>query len=335
MRQCQACHPLELHYQIRFSGKENLHYFPQVVAYLDKNNLLVRYKKDIIVVKESGVAGLYDFFADHMDINQLSFRVDHREWRPIHELPVLIESQWIDEVIAKQSVTCHIQPIVDSEEQIFAYEMLSRLTGESGQFISPAEAFAAAKSRNRTYALDRICRLAAVRQAARIKEKVFINFIPTSIYSPEHCLQSTVHLANLLGIEPSQFVFEVVETEEVEDMDHLRKVLTYYKEKGFHYALDDVGAGFSTVEVLEELAPHYMKLDMKYVQGISIDPLKQQAADAMLQAALRTGAVPLAEGVEEQEDFNWLKNIGYELFQGYLFGKPAPVPQAEEMVFPN
>ncbi|WP_156187078.1 EAL domain-containing protein [Bacillus sp. FJAT-27231] len=332
MIQCQACHPLELHYEIRFLGEENLSYIPDIVTYLDQNNLLVSHKKGVIVVKESGAAGLYDFFVDHLDVHQLSFRIDHHEWRPIHELPSLMEFQWIDQVIAKQSVTCYMQPIVDGEERIIAYEMLSRFKGEAGQFISPAEAFSAAKSRNRTYALDRICRMAAVRHAARIKEKVFINFIPTSIYSPEHCLKSTVQLANLLGIEPSQFVFEVVETEKVEDMDHLRKVLQYYKEKGFHYALDDVGAGFSTVEVLEELAPHYMKLDMKYVQGIAMNPLKQQAANTMLQTALKVGAVPLAEGVEEREDFQWLKANGYQLFQGYLFGKPAPVP---EMVTSN
>lgn len=77
------------------------------------------------------------------------------------------------------------------------------------------------KKRTRTYALDRVCRMAAVRSAAHIQQKVFINFVPTSIYSPEHCLQSTVRLANQLGIEPSQFVFEVVETEKVDGIDHL------------------------------------------------------------------------------------------------------------------
>ena len=113
--------------------------------------------------------------------------------------------------------------------------------------------------------------MTAVRSAAKVNKKVFINFIPTSIYSPEHCLKSTVQLARFLGIDPSHFVFEVVETEQVDDLEHLKKILQYYKEKGFQYALDDVGEGFSTIELLEELSPHYMKLDMKFVQGVATD----------------------------------------------------------------
>ncbi|MFK2827089.1 EAL domain-containing protein [Bacillus sp. B190/17] len=328
MSQCHACHPLELYYEIRFFGKDNLNYVPQIVNYLHTNRLLINHRNDIIVVKESGIAGLYDFFSDHMDMDHISYRIDDQEWKPVHDVLGLIEFKWIDQVITEQSVTCHIQPIVDRNERVVAYEMLSRFTDDSGCSISPYQAFSAARRRNRTYALDRVCRMAAVRSAAMINKKVFINFIPTAIYSPEHCLKSTVRLADQLGIEPSQFVFEVVETERVEDIEHLKKILMYYKEKGFHYALDDVGEGFNTLEVLEELSPHYMKLDMKFVQGVSRDLLKQETAETILKAAARVGAVPLAEGIEEREDFIWLKNRGYKLFQGYLFGRPSAISEA-------
>ena len=152
-----------------------------------------------------------------------------------------------------------------------------------GEYIAPYEVFQAAKVRNRMYALDRICRLTAVENAGNLSKKVFINFIPTAIYSPQHCLNSTVQLAKKLGIDPSLFVFEVVETEKVDDLDHLKNILMYYREKGFEYALDDVGEGFSTKEVLEELAPNYMKLDIKYVQGVSNDKTKQLTAKRFLQ----------------------------------------------------
>ncbi|WP_313894213.1 EAL domain-containing protein [Psychrobacillus sp.] len=99
----------------------------------------------------------------------------------------------------------------------------------------------------------------------------------------------------------------------------------YYREKGWQYALDDVGEGFSTIELLEQLMPNYMRLDMKFVQGFSRDLTKQAAAKKFLMTALQVGASPLAEGVEEKEDFEWLKEVGYELIQGYLFGKPGPI----------
>lgn len=70
-----------------------------------------------------------------------------------------------------------------------------------------------------------------------------------------------------------------------------------------------------------------MKLDMQYVQGVAEDADKQKTALRFLEKALEIGSVPLAEGVETKEDFAWLKQQGYQLFQGYYFGKPAKNPQ--------
>ena len=70
-----------------------------------------------------------------------------------------------------------------------------------------------------------------------------------------------------------------------------------------------------------------MKLDMKYVQGVTIDPEKQLIAQTFLNKAMEIGSIPLAEGVETRADFEWLKQLGYQLFQGYLLGKPDPQPK--------
>ena len=326
MEKCTSCNPTKLFYKILISGESNLSHLPQLQSYLKSNGLLVNSHENIIVVKESVVVGLYDYFSDLMDIQSIYFKVDGSEWKPINEVVEFQELKWIDQVIFKNNVTFHVQPIVTRNQEVFAYEMLARFQDDYGYSVAPKEVFAAAKKRNRTYALDRVCRLAAVRSAASIHKKVFINFIPTSIYSPEHCLRTTVQLASQLGIPFSQLVFEVVETESVDDIEHLKRILTYYRERGLHYALDDVGEGFSTIEVLEQLMPNYMKLDMKFVHGVSDDLTKQAAAKKFLSAALQVGAIPLAEGIEKKEDFEWLKEAGYELFQGYLFGKPNPIP---------
>jgi len=326
MHQCNSCNPTELFYKILISGESNASHIPQLISYLKRNDLLVNVRKNIIVVRETAVAGLYDYFNDVMEIESIYFKVDSSEWKPINEVFELLEIKWIDQVILKNNVTFHIQPIVTRNQEVFAYEMLARFQDDDGNSVPPNQVFTAAKKRNRTYALDRVCRMNAVKNAVAVKKKVFINFIPTSIYSPEHCLRTTVELANQLGIPFSHLIFEVVETESVEDIEHFKKILTYYRKRGLHYALDDVGEGFSTIEVLEQLKPNYMKLDIKFVQGVSDDLLKQTAAKKFLTAALKIGAVPLAEGIERREDFEWLKEIGYVLFQGYLFGKPGPIP---------
>lgn len=282
----------------------------------------------VFTVTEVGLRDLTDFAHDYLDVKKMFFRISgETPWRLLSEVDEVFTSEWIDDLIQQERVISYYQPIVDTECTVYGYELLARFHSPEGRMIYPDEAFAAARARGRLYALDRLCRITAVRHAAPlINQKAFINFVPTSIYSPEFCLQSTVAVANQFNIDPYQLVFEVVETDQVDDVEHLKSILRYYRDKGFHYALDDVGEGYSTVEMLADLRPHYMKLDRSFVDGVAMDVVKQEKAEMFLAKAKESGSVPLAEGIEQEEDFNWLKEKGYQLFQGYFFGKPAPSP---------
>lgn len=329
--ECNNCQVNELKFEFKVDGDFNISLLEEVLEYLKRRNILVDTKGNTFIIQESDVREFIDFCQEHMDTSQISFRIPKEQWEPIIKIKEVLDVQWIDEVIKKQLMICHYQPIVNVEEQVFAYELLARFPKEDGSMIYPNEIFSAAKLRGRLYALDRACRMTAVKHAVAIKEKkVFINFIPTSIYSPEFCLKSTTSLAEELGVNPVQLVFEVVESEKVEDIEHLKRILTFYKKKGFEYALDDVGEGYSTMEMLADIRPNYMKLDMQYVQGVSTDIKKQAVAQNFLEKAVEVGSIPLAEGIEEREDFEWLKQTGYKLFQGYYFGKPAANPLSEQ-----
>ncbi|WP_303969258.1 EAL domain-containing protein [Sporosarcina ureae] len=327
---CKGCIVRDIDYEVSFENCQQPALVVSVEEHLKRAHMLVRQEDQTFHVKEQGIKELYDFCVDHaVEMDSIQFRLDQTDWRPFSEVMQVVEMQWIDQVIKNEQLTSHYQPIVTPDLEIYAYELLARFYHKDGRVIYPNEIFTAAKERGRLYALDRVCRLTAVRYAKHITQKAFINFIPTSIYSPEFCLRSTIKLANDLEIDPYRLIFEVVESEKVEDMDHLKTILEYYHSRGFEYALDDVGEGYNTVEVLSFLRPNYMKLDIKYVQGVATDPAKQVIAVKFLEKALAVNAIPLAEGIEEVEDFEWLKAKGYQLFQGYLFGKPSAVPLAE------
>lgn len=324
---CNNCSVAELKFDIKLEGEQNLAMFDGIIKHLNRRKMAVERKENRLFLNEAGAKEFWDYCLHHMEADRVSFRLGKEQWQPFSDMENVFNVEWIDEVIKKELLTCHYQPIVTAAEEIFAYELLSRFNNEDGSMIYPNEIFPAAKSRGRLYALDRVCRMTAVKYAAVLKnKKAFINFIPTSIYSPEFCLRSTTSLANELGMDPAQLVFEVVETEKVDDLEHLKSILAFYKKKGFQYALDDVGEGYSTIEMLAELKPQYMKLDMQFVQGVAEDPEKQQTAKKFLEKALEVESIPLAEGVESREDFEWLKARGYQLFQGYYFGKPAAEP---------
>lgn len=324
---CQGCQVSNLSYTFRFKEQHNLLLVPAVVAFLERNEVPVNSHENEVTLPEHHVPEVVNFFEDHLELEHIVFKTEQTDWSPLSNLSGFLEMGWIDEIILQERVECHFQPIVRSDGALFGYELLARFTDSEGNPIFPNEAFAAAKSRGRLYALDRMCRMAAVRHAARLdRVKAFINFIPTSIYSPEFCLRSTMQLASKLNVDPQQLVFEVVETEQVDDVQHLKNILTYYKEKGFMYALDDVGEGFSTLELLKGIEPHYMKLDRQFVTDVHADANKQRVANAFLQQAREIGTIPLAEGIETKEEYDWLKNAGYLLFQGYYIGRPQAEP---------
>lgn len=329
---CQGCGLHELRFEVKAEGAFDRKGLRDAIPLLRDRISLQHTDEGVLTINEIGARELADFCIDHPEVGKFRFRVpgEGAEWRPLPELAGILDTKWVDRLIDEKRIRMFFQPIVDVGERIYAYEALARFIGEDGNLLYPDQVFSAARARGRLYALDRLCRMHAVEAAAPMRAKTFINFIPTSIYSPEFCLKSTVDLAARLNVDPSLFVFEVVETEKTEDMEHLKRILAFYKNKGFRYALDDVGEGFSTVEMLAELEPHYMKLDRAYVDGVADDSSKQRTAGLFLETALRIGSVPLAEGIESRADFEWLKQRGYRLFQGYLFGKPGPAPSPRQ-----
>jgi len=178
------------------------------------------------------------------------------------------------------------------------------------------------------FKVDRLCRESALKTAAvkKIHQKVFINFIPTTIYDPEFCLSSTVKWAKQLEFDPSNIIFEVVETENVKDKEHLKNILSYYRKQGFQIALDDVGEGYSGLNMLIELKPNIIKVDRNIIMGIDKDEFKQSVYKALYNLAKENNIDVLAEGIETIDELDMIESIGVDYLQGYLFAKPSAEP---------
>jgi len=322
---CKNCIVGTIQFRVKLTGTTNNTIKQLLIEHLTRLDYVIIEENGILLVNEEAMRELTDFFMEFGEMDNIIFAVDE-DWQPLTEVYEVLQASWVDTIIAKNHIICYSQPIIQANGTIFGHEVLARFVAENGEMLYPSEVFKAAKLRGRLFALDRACRLAAVRYGKKLTGKIFINFIPTSIYEPKFCLQSTELLARKLNIEPKRFIFEVVETEEIKDMDHLKRILSYYRNKGFEYALDDVGEGYSTIDVLEEIRPNYMKLDRKYVNGVANDSYLQSMSSLFLKKALEIGAIPLAEGIETKEDFLFLKALGFQLFQGYLFSKPQPEP---------
>lgn len=242
----------------------------------------------------------------------------------------LSQSGWLLKMLAADSFTNHFQPIVYAEDtsRIFGQEALLRGVNENGSLIAPGPMLSVAREANLLFQLDRAARLTAIREAVRLRliNRIFINFTPTAIYDPAFCLRSTVHAINQAGIPHENVVFEVTESEYTQDISHLKNILRFYREAGFLIALDDLGAGFSSLNLIHQLRPDFIKLDMDLVRNVHQDPYKAVITEKLLEIAQSLNIRTIAEGIECQEELTWVRAHGATFVQGYLIAKPAALP---------
>lgn len=233
-------------------------------------------------------------------------------------------------MLREDRLETHFQPIVHAADpgEVFGYECLTRGRAADGRLIPPGELFAAATAADLLFPLDRAARLAAIRSAARhgVPCRVFINFNPSSIYTPSFCLRTTFRAVEQYGCDPARVVFEVVESEEVKDTNHLLEILKEYRAAGFAVALDDVGAGYSSLNLLARLRPDFVKLDMGLIRHVDTDPYKASVVGKLLEMARELGVRSVVEGVETAGEWQWAADHGANFVQGYLFARPAAVP---------
>lgn len=233
---------------------------------------------------------------------------------------------WLADMIEGDRLVSALQPIVTRDGAVYAHEALLRGRRPDGSLASAGEIFGVAVDTQLLFTVDLAARKSALETVARAKgpdARVFVNFNPSSIYDPAFCLRETVSFIGDLGLSPANIVFEVVESDEIRDSGHLRRILEYYRAAGFRIALDDIGAGFSGLGMLQELRPDVVKIDMGLIRGVDLDPYRQSIIAHVVGIAHDTGAMCVAEGVETEGERAWLTQAGVDLLQGYLIGRPA------------
>ncbi|WP_105167155.1 EAL domain-containing protein [Pseudoalteromonas sp. T1lg23B] len=213
------------------------------------------------------------------------------------------------------------QPIVECDSnQIFGYEALVR-----GMNNESAWSIISKVNDNNRYAFDQLCRVKAIALAAKLDIQHFlsINFLPNAIYKPERCIRTTLEAAKKYGFPISRIMFEFTEVEKVEDTQHIKLVVEYYRSLGFLTATDDFGAGYSGLNLLADFQTNIIKLDMALVRNIDKDRSRQAIVDNCLKMFKDLNIRPLAEGIETVNEYKWLRDAGVSLMQGYLFARPS------------
>ena len=252
---------------------------------------------------------------------------------PLKRFISMVNSDWLLDLLQAERVVSHFQPIVHAADptRTFAHEALLRGLDPAGALVPPGRLFDAARDTGLLFQLDLLARRTAIRDAARhdLAGCLFINFNPTAIYDPTFCLRTTVAAIDEAGFAREQIVFEITESDRAQDPGHLQNILTFYRDAGFRIALDDFGSGYSSVNLLHQLRPDFLKLDIELIRDVHTDPYKALVARKILETARELGLHTIAEGIETPEELAWVRAHGADFVQGYLLGRPASTPRRD------
>jgi len=223
------------------------------------------------------------------------------------------------------------QPIVAVENpRIIGYEALIR-GPEDSLLHKPDALFAVAHESRLLAALEFACREVSCERfaALNLPGKLFLNMSPLSFTDNQYRDGVTREILQRVGLSAERVVFELTESQPLDELDLLRSASNHFQRQGFAIALDDLGAGYAGLRVWSELCPDYVKIDRHFISGIDKDPVKREFVRAMLDIAHRMGHKAIAEGIETAAEYATLVTMGIEYVQGYFIARPQALPPTE------
>ena len=226
----------------------------------------------------------------------------------------------VDAVIAGEAFHPVFQPIVDlATGSVRGYEALTRFD----DLVAPDLHFRQAAQAGRGVEMEVATLGAALRHAVNLPEGCYLslNVSPELANRPER-------LGPLLTRHSRELLLELTEHAPVEDYEVLMASL-YALDIRVRIAVDDAGSGYAGLHHILAVRPHVVKLDLSLVRAVDRDLARQALVGAMASFARQTGATIIAEGIETEEEEAMLRRLGVQMGQGYLFGRPVPVPLPE------
>ena len=226
----------------------------------------------------------------------------------------------VGQVLADRTFHPVFQPIYSlADGHLTAVEALTRF--DVRPYRTPDLWFAAAESVGQGVELE----LAAIEVALKASQTLprdvalSLNASPPTLGDPR--------LRDLVRAHPErELIMEITEHAVVADYRLLQGIVGQLRALGVRIAVDDAGAGFSTLQHIVQLGPEMIKVDISLAQGVSTSPLRRALAGSLIEFAQRTGAQLVVEGIEEAHDLvTWIA-LGADAAQGYLIGRPGDLP---------
>jgi len=245
----------------------------------------------------------------------------------------LLESD-LREAVANGHIVPHLQPLVGmANERVVGFEVLARWQHPSRGMVPPGEFIPVAEQVGligpmTSHLLRQACSIAAT-----WPDDTFVSCNVSPLQLRDQSLPGMVRAAlQESGLPPHRLELEITESALVGDLALARDVLIEVKSLGVRLALDDFGTGYSSLHHLKMLPFDKVKIDASFVGAMTRDPGSRKIVSAVVGLGQSLELTTVAEGVEDQETAAMLRELGCDVGQGWLFGRPVPADLATKLL---
>ncbi|MCR4891199.1 MAG: EAL domain-containing protein [Lachnospiraceae bacterium] len=241
----------------------------------------------------------------------------------------------MDRAIAEKQFVVYYQPkyaIQGEKPRLYSAEALIRWKHPELGMISPGKFIPLFENNGLIQMLDHFVWREVGAQIRKWKDEfgvllpVSVNVSRIDIYDP-NLEKKLFDILNENGLDSEGYMLEVTESAYADDSKQLIDVVQGLRDKGFHIEMDDFGAGYSSLNMLAMMPIDALKLDMMFIRNAHKDKKSFRLIELVLDIAKYLEVPVIAEGVEEEEQYQLLKKAGCDIIQGYYFSKPVPAEE--------
>ncbi|MFZ5352809.1 MAG: EAL domain-containing protein [Bacillota bacterium] len=234
------------------------------------------------------------------------------------------------QAIYNNEFSLHYQPQICARTgKVVGMEALIRWYNPEKGYIPPAKFISIAEESGLiipigSWVLDAVCSFADTINKAFPQEIGIAINISAKQFRSKNLLDTIVNATKKYNIKPQQLEIEITESTAIDDIDYTIKTIQQLRDMGFRITIDDFGTGYSSLNYIKMFPINGLKMDMSFVRDITHDKKVQAIAKTILSLAHDLNLVVTAEGVETEEQYNWLREQKCDIIQGYFFSKPLP-----------
>ena len=253
-----------------------------------------------------------------------------------NERSIAVEKK-IREALENETIFFNLQPQFDMDHKLRGFETLARMKDTDGNFISPGEFIPVAENIGIIDKVDGMVFRKAAMFFGGLLRKTGADILLSINVSVRHLMMNDFldEIRDVLkcsGVPAEKLEIEITESIMIESMEKALQCINEIKGMGIKIAIDDFGTGYSSLSYLNSFPADLLKIDKSFIDNMNENEHSKQYVAAIISIGHIMQFDVIAEGVEEPEQLETLKNIGCDFIQGFIWGKPLIPEDAEKLV---